>query len=250
MMKFSFLIKTLCCTFVLVQSQAHAALKLDRTRIIYPAADRAVSIVVTNESMDYPFLAQSWLENNKGAKSDDYFAVLPPLSRVNAGEKLVLRIEKLPAAETLPQDRESLMYFSVREIPPKSDKDNVLQLSLQTKVKMFYRPAAIANKPKDSELYKQVSLKKNGRSLTINNQSPYYVVLLALIDRGAQNQVIPNVKPLTLEPFSQQNIALEASVPDDLSAVFINDWGGRPEVRYHCDASAICEAANEPVKQD
>ncbi|MEX6226452.1 fimbria/pilus periplasmic chaperone [Providencia hangzhouensis] len=38
----------------------------------------------------------------------------------------------MPTINELPQDRESLFYFNLREVPPKSDKDNVLQIALQT----------------------------------------------------------------------------------------------------------------------
>ncbi|MEX0634408.1 fimbria/pilus periplasmic chaperone [Serratia ureilytica] len=37
--------------------------------------------------------------------------VLPPLQRVEAGERSVVRITKTPEAELLLQDRESVFYF-------------------------------------------------------------------------------------------------------------------------------------------
>ncbi len=50
---------------------------------------------------------------------------------------------KTSGINALPQDRESLFYLNVREIPPKPDKPNVLQLAMQSRIKLFYRPAAI-----------------------------------------------------------------------------------------------------------
>lgn len=55
----------------------------------------------------------------------------------------------LPAAASLPKDRETLFYFNVREIPPKSDKENVLQVALQSRLKLFYRPESIKKKAND-----------------------------------------------------------------------------------------------------
>ncbi|WP_223346554.1 fimbria/pilus periplasmic chaperone, partial [Escherichia coli] len=40
-------------------------------------------------------------------------------------------------------DRESLFYYNVREIPPKSGKANTLQIALQTRIKLFWRPKAL-----------------------------------------------------------------------------------------------------------
>ncbi|MGT9169473.1 fimbria/pilus periplasmic chaperone, partial [Escherichia coli] len=39
--------------------------------------------------------------------------------------------------------RESLFYYNVREIPPKSGKANTLQIALQTRIKLFWRPKAL-----------------------------------------------------------------------------------------------------------
>ncbi|TOL40502.1 molecular chaperone, partial [Vibrio parahaemolyticus] len=67
----------------------------------------------------------------------------PPVQRVEPEKSSQVRIEALPEISQLPQDRESVYYFNLREIPPKSDKPNVLQLALQSKIKLFYRPKSI-----------------------------------------------------------------------------------------------------------
>lgn len=50
---------------------SHAALQPDRTRIVFNANDKATSLRVDNRSDKLPYLAYSWLENEKGEKSDD-----------------------------------------------------------------------------------------------------------------------------------------------------------------------------------
>lgn len=65
------------------------------------------------------------------------------MQRVEPGAKSQVKIQALPSVAALPQDRESVYYFNLREIPPKSDKPNTLQLALQTRIKLFYRPKAI-----------------------------------------------------------------------------------------------------------
>jgi P pilus assembly chaperone PapD len=74
--------------------------------------------------------------------------VLPPLQRINGGQKGVARVTKTDGINQLPQDRESLFYLSVREIPPKPDKANVLQLTMQSRIKLFFRPTPLFPKAK------------------------------------------------------------------------------------------------------
>ena len=59
-----------------------AAVNLDRTRLIYNAADKSTAITLTNESKTLPYLAQSWVEDDKGKKSDEMLIALPPLQRI------------------------------------------------------------------------------------------------------------------------------------------------------------------------
>lgn len=54
-----------------------------------------------------------------------------------------VKIQGLPDIHKLPADRESIFYFNVREIPPKSNKANTLQIALQTRIKLFWRPKAL-----------------------------------------------------------------------------------------------------------
>lgn len=48
---------------------SHAALQPDRTRIVFNANDKATSLRVDNRSDKLPYLAYSWLENEKGRKA-------------------------------------------------------------------------------------------------------------------------------------------------------------------------------------
>ncbi|WP_227550703.1 fimbria/pilus periplasmic chaperone, partial [Klebsiella quasipneumoniae] len=45
-----------------------------------------------------------------------------------------VKVQGMPDINKLPADRESLFYFNVREIPPKSNKANTLQIALQTRI--------------------------------------------------------------------------------------------------------------------
>ncbi len=117
----------------------YAAIALDRTRVVFDGSEKSVSLNISNENKQLPYLAQGWIEDDKGNKITSPLTVLPPVQRVEANAKSQVKVQGLPAVNGLPQDRESLFYFNLREIPPRSDKPNTLQVALQTRIKLFYR---------------------------------------------------------------------------------------------------------------
>lgn len=119
---------------------AHASVTPDRTRLVFNESDKSISVTLRNNNEKLPYLAQSWLEDEKGNKITSPLAVLPPVQRIDAMMNGQVKIQALPDIHTLPSDRESLFYYNVREIPPKSGKANTLQIALQTRIKLFWRP--------------------------------------------------------------------------------------------------------------
>jgi len=155
---------------------AIAAVNLDRTRIIYNASDKSVSVMLENQSKELPYLAQVWLENAQGEKITSPLVALPPMQRIDAGQKSQIRILQLPETAGLPKDRESLFYFNVREVPPKSDMSNVMQVAIQSRVKLFFRPAELRKQLKANwQEQLQVSRLSNGLKLT--NPTPFYITV-------------------------------------------------------------------------
>ncbi|MGX8841766.1 fimbria/pilus periplasmic chaperone, partial [Klebsiella quasipneumoniae] len=107
----------------------------------------------------------------------------------------------MPATKNLPQDRETVYYFNLREIPPKSNKPNTLQIALQTRIKLFYRPAAIAmvkNAPPPQE---QLTLRKENDKYVVINPTAYYITL---VDAATKKDGlgIKNFEPVMVPPKS------------------------------------------------
>lgn len=71
----------------------------------------------------------------------------PLVQRLEPGDKALIKVSATPDIEKLPNDRETLFYFNVREVPPKAEDNNVLQIALHTKIKLFYRPKQILREP-------------------------------------------------------------------------------------------------------
>lgn len=68
---------------VLTLSQsASAAIGLDRTRLVFEGSKDAVSVNIVNNNTQLPYLAQGWIEDEKGAKITTPLIVLPPVQRL------------------------------------------------------------------------------------------------------------------------------------------------------------------------
>lgn len=218
---------------------ADAAVALDRTRVIFDGGQKSMSVNVRNDNTTLPYLAQSWVEDTDGHKIQSPLMALPPLQRLEPGAKSMVKIQLAPGAVAkLPQDRESLFYFNLREIPPKSQKANVLQLALQTRVKLFYRPASLIQKRSGSETpwQEQLTLTRQGDRWQATNPTPYYITLVA--DGGV------DMKPVMIAPKSSVDLGVRAAMlGSQPHLAYINDWGGRPVLTFSC-SGAFCKVAS------
>ncbi len=221
----------------LLAPQAQAAIALDRTRVIFDGSVQSVSLSVSNQNKQLPYLAQGWLEDEQGNKVQSPLTILPPVQRIEPGKPSQVKIQALPAAKQLPQDRETLYYFNLREIPPKSDKPNTLQIALQTRIKLFYRPTAIAPKQNAAPWQEQLTLTRQGDKYVVNNPTPYYVTIVD----AASRKDTPGAKdfePLMVPPKgSLPLMASAASVGGSPVLTYINDYGGRPQLSFSCSGS-------------
>ncbi|EDW6066287.1 fimbria/pilus periplasmic chaperone [Salmonella enterica subsp. enterica serovar Oslo] len=209
---------------------ANAAVNVDRTRIVMGGGDKSLAITLTNQSKNQPYLAQSWVEEASGRRSESYLLALPPLQRIDAGKKTQVRIMALPATASLARDRETLFYFNVREIPPKSDKENVLQIALQSRLKLFYRPEGIKKKASDRPEEKVTVTRQEGK-LILNNPTPYYITLGYLGNDNKAN--FPGFDSLMIAPFSSQDFNAKWA-GDTLRVGYIDDFGGLHINQYDC----------------
>ncbi|WP_273974840.1 fimbria/pilus periplasmic chaperone, partial [Serratia ureilytica] len=164
--------------------------------------------------------------------------------RIEPGKPSQVKIQALPAAKMLPQDRETLYYFNLREIPPKSNKPNSLQIALQTRIKLFYRPAAIAPERNAAPWQEQLTLSKQGDKYVVNNPTPYYVTLVDAASRKGVEGT-KGFEPLMVPPKASLPLTVSAgSVGNSPVLTYINDYGGRPQLSFSC-AGAVCKVVPE-----
>lgn len=228
-----------------LSQSVNAAVGLDRTRVIFDGGKDATSVNITNNNTQLPYLAQGWIEDEAGKKIASPLIVLPPVQRLEPGKQSQLKVQALPAAKSLPQDRETVFYFNLREIPPRSDKANTLQIALQTRIKLFYRPQAITPSQQDlsNPWQQKLTLTLAGERYQVNNPTPYYVTLVDA--RSTKDgKTVPGFEPLMVPPKGALILgptAKELGTTPHLA--YVNDYGGRPLLAFTCTGSACTVSA-------
>lgn len=234
-------------TFSLISHSVTAAISLDRTRIIFPGSEKSVSLTVSNQNTELPYLAQGWLEDEQGEKltAGSPLTVVPPVQRIEPKAESQIKVQALTTAEsfrTLPQDRESLFYFNLREIPPKSDKPNVLQIALQTRIKLFFRPASLAEAAAAQHalpFQEKITLSKSGDKYTVINPTPYYITLIGASAKK-DGEVIKGFDALMISPNNQTVLGgSAAALGASPVLVYVNDYGGQTALTFKCSGN-VC----------
>lgn len=234
---------TVALASLLAAQQATAAIALDRTRVIVNGGEKSVSLNISNENKNLPYLAQGWIEDAQGNKITSPLTVLPPVQRVEPGAKSQVKVQPSSAINSLPQDRETLFYFNLREIPPRSNKPNTLQIALQTRIKLFYRPASIAldkTQAAQGDWVENVTLQRQGDKYVINNPTPYFLTIVE--GRAGAKGAHVNFEPVMVSPKGQAEIGASAAAFGSNPVLnYVNDYGGRPQIQFSC-GGATCTA--------
>lgn len=205
---------------------AHASIVVNNTRVIYSAEKQNVGVRLQNVGKN-PSLVQVWLENSKGETNNLPFTLTPPISRVDGKMSQTIRIRAI--GDTLPKDRESLFYFNLLDIPPKTsdgDTEHQLKSSVRSKFKFFYRPAKLPYPV--TQAYEKVTFHLAGQTLTVKNPTPYYITYsyIGLLHDKQELADIDNADMIA--PFSEQNYTVKKAVPqaNQVEWFIINDYGG------------------------
>ncbi|MCM3580843.1 MULTISPECIES: fimbria/pilus periplasmic chaperone [Ralstonia] len=217
----------------LAASASHASISLGTTRVIFDGKNKESSVVVINDGADA--LIQSWLDPlDDVAHTQLPFAITPPLAKVGAKQQQLLRV--LYEGVGMPADRESAFWLNVQEIPQAASKDNVLQLAVRQRIKVFYRPVGLGGDPLKAATSLQWQLNQDaGKAmLRLTNPSLYHVTVVdAKLHTGNKDEPVVDAKMIA--PGS--TVVLPVNVPaghtgaPELRYEVINDFGGRESYR-------------------
>lgn len=213
--------------FVVLMSLAADALadiQLGATRVVYPEDKREVSLAVRNLSRDgTPYLIQSWLQDENEQPTS--MLVFPPLFRLEPGSSRFVRIMSVDA--TAPTDRESLYWLTVKAIPA-SEKNprGLLQAVVSQKLKVFYRPKALAQKKSASYDALRFSVNAPG-ILQVVNPTPYYISFFSV---EADGQEVAEAD--LLRPFETARYKLPAQGVSGIDWRVIDEYGAVSAVHH------------------
>lgn len=185
-----------------VRAEGYPGFGLNTSRVVVMADAPGGTTVTALNNSDNVYLVQSQVWPAKGltgypedgklpAAGTVPFLVTPPLKRMGPQSRLPLRI-LTTAAQSLPQDRESLFFLSAKAIPsvpPASGKESTsvprVVMALQQFVKLYWRPAGL--KPRalfDGEVAPKLRMSLVGGKLHVQNPTPYYITFGVLKVNG------------------------------------------------------------------
>jgi len=224
-------------------------MQLDRTRLIVNEAHGRAAIQARSSDTQ-PLLLQVWVDDGQPGlplSADTYanthattqtapapvpphvpFITDPPLLRLDAGKSRAIQVLLTAAPASLPRDRETLYWLNVLEVPAnrRAAASNAtaasqrLYVSVQSRLKIFYRPQALARYNAgalgpDERLRFALTRDAAGQFwLSIHNPAPIHQSLATLtLHRQSPHGDAPLDTPM-LAPFETQRLAL----PSDMAA--------------------------------
>ncbi|WP_241017143.1 fimbria/pilus periplasmic chaperone [Paraburkholderia sp. Ac-20342] len=216
---------------------AQASVTISGTRIVYPLEQREVSVKLNNDSSE-PSLVQVWIDDgNANAKPDEIkvpFVITPPIFRMDPKKSQTLRVTY--SGEALPQDRESVFWLNVLDIPPKVEATadtNTLQLAYRTRIKIFVRPSKLPGIPEDApaQLSWKIAASPDGKgqAVSVTNPTPYYVSF-SEVDVASGGHTFKNERGGMVAPYATEVLPIDkmngASAGAKVHFIAISDFGG------------------------
>lgn len=205
---------------LVLPTTAFSGIVVAPTRVIYDAESNAQNIMLKNNSKT-TFLTSAKFEGN----GQNHFAITPPITRIEAGEKSLLRIRAINTGQ-LPTNQESVFYYSITMIENDNNltnKENRVAVASRYWFKLFYRPKKIGT-PKNNNCNIEASQKKD--QIYLNNNSPFFSTLVFFSVNGKKIRLKP--EEAMIAPYSKNSyhFAGNASV---IEWIRINDYGGTEE---------------------
>ncbi len=231
---------TLTACTTLAATQAAASVVLGGTRVIYPAAEREVTLRLGNEGTD-PALVQAWIDDGDASTIPDDtnvpFISMPPLFRLDPGKGQTLRV--VHTGEPITRDRESLFWLNVLQVPPEADTEgtNSLQLAFRSRIKLFYRPDGLPGDAAAAPAAVSWQFVRNGNAhyaLAATNPTPYHVTFSRIAVRSGdatyQSEAGAMVAPGTTASIDIGTATeIANATPDRVDYTFVNDYGAGVE---------------------
>ncbi|PSW89556.1 molecular chaperone [Photobacterium angustum] len=218
MMKFKKIKAVLLLSLLAPICSYAGGVSLGATRVIFKESNSQQSLNINNSDQDNKFLIQSWIENDKGEKTND-FTITPPLFVVDKNTENKIRIIRVKDSAAFEPKKEQVYWINVKAIPPKDEKKkNTLQLAIVSRIKMFYRPDYVAHAAGMVDVPLQAKY-KDSRHIELVNDSIFHQSLINVKTGKNKPQAI------MLAPKSTTSFDCNDCKNTNLQYQSINDYG-------------------------
>ncbi|MFS7307672.1 fimbria/pilus periplasmic chaperone [Rahnella inusitata] len=210
---------------------AGAVVNAEKTRVVFSSGSISESLSLVNSEKE-PVVVQVWTDNGDPTVNPDQvqtpIVINPPVFKMKPGEIRNIRM-LLVSAGSLPQDRESLYWLNIYQIPPNTETQHKgekrVVLPLKIRMKVFVRPEKMGELEESDvrKLHFAVQQSTGGKTLVIKNPTPWHLTISSLKSGLTE---LPN---LMLEPFSSQSVEIpkDKVLAHEIDFEVINDNGTR-----------------------
>ena len=217
----------LCCTAF----HASAVVNAEKTRVVFNSGSIAESLSLVNSEKE-PVVVQVWTDNGDPTVSPDQVhtpvVINPPVFKMKPGEIRNIRL-LLVSAGSLPQDRESVYWLNIYQIPPNTETqhkgEKKIVLPLKIRMKVFVRPEKIGELQENDAQKLQFSIDREpgNKTLLIQNPTPWHLTLSSF---RSGKTALPGVM---VAPFTSERVEIPAdkTLADKVEYDVINDNGTR-----------------------
>lgn len=222
MKKRIFTLLLLTVTFV-----SSANVIINSTRVIYPQGSKEVSVQLFNTGAQQA-LVQAWIDDGNADSTpetaDVPFILTPPVVKIDGKNGQQLRVKMTPVK--LPEDRESLFYLNLLDIPPlpeNSADKNMMQIAIRSRIKLFYRPSGLTLNADIA--HTRLNFRRDGQQYVLKNESPYYINILALKETGSDRALAEEGSMIA--PYAQLTLSGTKALPagGHYTLTLIDDFG-------------------------
>ncbi|NTZ88384.1 molecular chaperone [Burkholderia metallica] len=224
---------------------ARASVVISGTRVIYPAEEREITVKLSNEG-DTPALVQVWLDAGDPkplpAEANVPFTLTPPLFRMDPKKGQTLRL--IYTGQPLPQDRESVFWLNVLEVPPKTketnENENIMKLAFRYRIKLFFRPKGLPENLDTAAAKLQWRVVRNGGDVELRADNPgaYHVTVVkmetAVDGKAYQNDVGGMIAPRDGLSFSLKEAGRPSAAAgkSEIRYRYLNDYGAEVDKSF------------------
>ena len=210
---------------------AGAVVNAEKTRVVFSSGSISESLSLVNSEKE-PVVVQIWTDNGDPTVNPEQvqtpIVINPPVFKMKPGEIRNIRM-LLVSAGSLPQDRESLYWLNIYQIPPNTETQHKgekrVVLPLKIRMKVFVRPEKMGELEESDvrKLHFAVQQSTGGKTLVIKNPTPWHLTISSLKSGLTE---LPN---LMLEPFSSQSVEIpkDKVLAYEIDFEVINDNGAR-----------------------